>query len=277
MRVTKKIGSRLVINPKKAQRDVLGFWTAIKDRAYPHWRRAEHVQLPPDWRDITREVTGLTGKLMAGETRPLVGGMDFQHRPYCCFVEVRVLEPPGGGPPVYFVTYECTNDIARGEWWYEELLCNKVIAAGKTPADYLLIADATGRNQGASGAQRGKEADPETFSFPILERYGFEPHGPIENTMRHYVPRRGTEVKTAHINPPVPVRLNLMNRLLAERRLFVSPHAPETAEAFRMCEAKNKKPWGKGAHLTDSVGYPVYALETALIQAGVVTNQLEVA
>lgn len=265
-----------VIDPKKAQRDMLGFWTAITDRAYPCWNRTQHYRKMPDgWHDMTAEANALTYRLNAGDMRPLGAGADFQHWPYCVFIELRVLRAPAGvwvpeGTPVYVVTYECANDIARGEWWYEELLCQKVIETGRKPQDYLLIADGTGSHQGSSYKQRGKDADPATFSFPIMERYGFEPHAPIERRIVTSRGRRGSEVTYAPSNPPVAQRLDVINGLLYENRIIVTPSCKDTAEAFRQCEVKAKHPHGKHAHHTDAASYPIWTWETALIEAGVV-------
>lgn len=268
-----------VIDPKKAQRDMLGFWTAITDRAYPCWNRNTHFRKAPEgWLDITPQANALTFRLNAGEVKPLGAGSDFQHWPFCVFIGLRVLQAPAGvwlpeGTPLYVIEYECANDITRGEWWYEELLCQKVIDAGKNPKDYLLIADGTGANQGSSHRQRGKEADPATFSFPIMERYGFEVHAPIERRMVTHQGRRGSSVSYACSNPPVPQRLDLINGLLHQNRIIVVPSCKDTAEDFRACEVKAKKPHGKHAHRTDAASYPIWTWETAFIEAGVVTTR----
>jgi len=269
-----------VIDPKQAQRDALGLWTSIRDRCYPKYNRNLHIRSDPkNWRNVTAEINSLTGMLNQETRRTRGAGMDFQHNPWCAFTEASIRIAPVGafvpeGTYVFFVEYECFNDVSMGLFWSEEELCEKLAEEGAkrgaAPSDYLLIADGTGHHQGASGVQRGRESDPATWSFPILERYGWEPHAPIERRKVDGGKRGPASITTSHLNPPVKVRLNVTNHLLHQMRLIVSPDCPETAESFRMCEAKNKKPWGRGAHLTDTVGYLTYVWETALIEHGIV-------
>lgn len=147
-----------------------------------------------------------------------------------------------------------------------------------SPNDYLLIGDATGKNQGASAAQRGHDSNPATWSWAICERYGWEPHGPIEN--ERWISRGGTRSKSheiAALNPPVIVRMDLVNNLFRDNRVIITPDAAKTAEAFRVCQVNTttRKPKGKGAHLTDAVSYLLYVWETALIEEGIVTPRAE--
>ena len=269
-----------VLDTKGGQRDGLGLWVSIKDRCYPFYNRAQHVRALPEagWRDITADVNGLTSRLIKGEIRTRGAAMDFQSRPWCAFVEARVLLAPDGvwvpaGTPVYVFEYECTNDPSRGEWWTEELLCAKLAeeaeARNVSPKDYLLIADATGRFQGSSRAQRGKESDPVTWSWSLIRQFGWEPHAPIEG--RKFARGEGPgRIIREQDNPPVPVRIEVTNQILQANRIVISTKCPELAESFRICEVKNKKPYGRGAHLTDCAGYLIYVWETALREAGIV-------
>jgi len=267
-----------VIDPKQEQRDALGMWVAIGDLCYPKFNRGDHVRRLEHfagWVDITIELNALTFTLTKGDQRPWGIGMDFQGRPWCGAVRAKAYAaPPGGrhkpGTPIYVLHEECTNDVEIGQWWTEEALCREMLQRGWEPREALVIGDGTGASQGATGQQRGREADPATFSFPLVESFGYEIHAPMERTeiLRH--PRRGSEVVTYRRNPPVEVRLNLVNTLLDEGRLFIldtcGPRPGPggmTAESFRICEASaTKKPIGKGAHLTDAAGYLLYRWET---------------
>jgi len=269
-----------VLDPKQAQRDGLGIWIKLRDLAYPMYNRNQHFRPEPiAWQDITSHVQGLTGFLSKGEHRSRGCGMDWQHRPYCGWIEGKVLLAPVGawvpkGTPVYVITGEVMNDISSGEFWDEELLCIRVgerlEKVGTKPRDYLLIGDRTGKTQGASGAQRGAEADPDSYSWAIVEKFGWEPHAPIEERKLVSESRGSASIKIAYSNPRTAVRLDLINQLLRSNRIVITPACPETAESFRTCGLKNKKPHGRGAHLTDAASYWIFAVERALREHGVV-------
>ena len=167
------------------------------------------------------------------------------------------------------------NEISRGEMWDEDLLCQEVAKhlarVGRKPGDYPMIADGTGKNQSASGRQRGKESDPDSWSFAIVERYGWEPHAALEER-RQVVGKQGAGSgwDTVPSNPRTAICLELINQLLRSNRVLITPNCPETAESFRTCELKNKKPFGRGSHLTDAVSYPLFCLEQALRAKGIV-------
>ncbi len=279
-----------IIDPKQADRDFGGMWTSIVDRAYPKYKRDQHFRPEPvGWKDITAECnnfTGLGGR-MAGN-RPLGAGMDFQRRPACAFIEAKAyISPPGlawiaPGLPVFVIRHEVFNEVANiADWWTEDEFC-RVIAEknskrGFKPKDYLLVADMTGRSQGSEAASRGPEADPETFSWAIVQSYGWDPHAPREEDRivglhGGRMPKGPTELKTFRANPPVPVRLDVVNTLFQQNRIIIASNCKETAESFRQCEVykDSRKPHGHGSHLTDAVGYLLYAWETALRAAGVV-------
>lgn len=273
-----------VIDPKQEQRDAGGLWVAIGDLCYPTFSKGLHV-VPRDtfarWQDITADVNALTGSLIRGELRPWGIGMDFQGRPWCGAAKAKVYIAPAGNPwnlppgtLVYVVHEECTNDITVGQWWHEERLCQEMISRGWAPNEALVIGDGTGLRQGSTARQRGKIADPSTFSFPLVRSFGYDIHAPVER--REYVrhPRRGTEIIDHQVNPDVASRLNTINALLdpEQPRLFIAAECggePETpggkvAESFRVCEATHaKKPTGWGAHMTDAVGYLIFKWETA--------------
>lgn len=278
-----------IIDPKQAQRDALGLWASIKDRAYPKYDRARHfrpdlLKLLSGWRDVTADLNGLTRYLPLGERREWGIGMDFQQRPYSAAIRAKAFLAPAinslgfaPGTVVFAVLGERHNDPwMTGEYWSEEELCRLMLCPdcqgeggcphpqGWPAASALVIGDGTGLGQGASGRQRGLEADPLTFSFPIVRSYGYEIHAPRERTEYLRGKGRPTEIKITGSNPKVEQRLNTMLEVLDAGRLIIGPDCPETAEAFRRCEARNKRPFGRGAHLTDAVGYLVWKWETCL-------------
>jgi len=269
-----------VLDPKAAQRDGLGIWIKLRKVAYPLYNRNQHFRpAPTGWQDITAHAHGLTGFVRKSDQRHVGAGMDWQHRPFCGWVAGKVLLAPDGawvprGTPIFVITQEVMNDVSSGEFWDEELLCirvaEKLEKLGTSTRDYLLVGDATGHNQGASGAQRGKESDPDSWSWSLVQKFGWEVHAPIEESRLVSEGRGSAVVKTAYSNPRTAVRLDLINQLLRANRIIVTPSCPETAESFRTCGLKGRKPFGRGAHLTDAAGYWIYAVERALREHGVV-------
>lgn len=272
-----------VLDPKQAQRDALGVWVSIRDRAYPLYNRSavRPESAVAGWQDLTAQINGLTGK--AAGNIALGAGMDFQRRPWCAFVEGKVYQAPAGvwvpqGSYVYVIRAEICNDInIPGGWWTEDALCAEIKkyldTNHLTPRHYMLIGDGTGHHQGASGLQRGKDSDPASWSWDIIKRWGWNPRAPIE---RQKMERRGlydpATMVTTYGNPHVSERLDLVNRVLGENRLVITQACPQTAESFRKCMvySDTKKPKGWGAHLTDAVGYLIYVWEKALIDAGAI-------
>jgi hypothetical protein len=268
-----------IIDPKQEQRDGAGIWASIKDRAYPMYTKGAVRAEPTGWQDITSHVNGLTNRGFGN--RDFGAGMDYQRRPWCAFVEAKVYEAPAGvwvpqGSIVYVVRAEICNDIkATGGFWTEDMLCQKIDEHLKSQkrkqSQYLLIGDATGHYQGATAMQRGVNSDPTTWSWAIAQRWGWDPHAPIEKQemLRHgqYDP---ATMKTTYSNPRVLDRLDTINTVLEQGRLIITPDCPQTAESFRKCEVytDTKKPKGWGAHLTDAVGYLIYTWEQALIHSG---------
>lgn len=272
-----------VLDEKAAQRDGKGLWLALRDVAYPCYQ-ASHVKAEPTgWIDFTAKLNALTGMVNRGRPPALGAAMDFQRSPYCAFVELKCyLAPPGvwvpAGTPVYVVRSEVCNDEAEDALtWTEKLLCEKVgemlTKRNLSPSDFLLIADATGKNQGASANQRGEHSDPDDWSWPIIEKFGWEPHGPIERKEWGAGSGRGSsELITKARNPKVRERLSLHNELLRDNRVIFTHDCPLTAEAHASCAKReaNGKPYGKGSHLTDCVGYILWVWEQTLLDAGLI-------
>lgn len=270
------------LDPKTAKRDGQGIWVPLKDVAYPCYDRSHVRPEPTGWTDFTPRVNALTGFVSRSQPPSLGGAMDFQRSPYCAWVEVRCLLAPAGawvpaGTPVFVVRAEVCNDEAEDAiTWTEKLLCEKVadLLAKRSlkPSDYLLVADATGKNQGASGAQRGKESDPDSWSWSIISEHGWDPHGPIERRDWVKGARGSSGIEVTPRNPRVRERLSLINELLRDGRIVLTPDCPLTAEAFRTCAIRpeTRKPYGRGSHLTDCVGYLLWSWEQALREAGLV-------
>lgn len=271
-----------ILSPKQAQRDGLGIWIKLRDTPYPLWNRNQHVrEEPKNWTDFTAAANALTKLPGHGQKLHFGAGADWQHYPYCCWVELRVLLAPAGvgwvakGTPVYVVRCEIMNELRIHGVWDEVVLCQEVAKyltqVGRKPADYMLVADATGRTQGSSGAQRGQGSDPDSFSFALVRQHGWDPHGTIEER-RQIVGKQGagSRIDVIPSNPRTADRLELVNYLLRENRIVVTPNCQETIESFRRCEVKNKKPYGRWSHLPDALGYPIFAWEKALREAGIV-------
>jgi len=270
------------LDPKTAARDGRGIWMPLKDVAYPCYERSHVRPEPVGWQDFTAKLNGFTGMVSRVGTPAYGSGMDFQRSPYCAWVEAKCFLAPAGvwvpkGTPVFVLRAEVCNDDAEDALtWTEKLLCEKVGAQlakrGLAPNNFLCIADATGKNQGASGLQRGHNSDPESWSWPIIKSFGWDPHGPIEKQEWVSSGRGSSSIDVKARNPKVRERLGLMNQLLREGRIIITPDCPLTAEAFRICAIRpeSRKPYGRGSHLTDAAGYLFWVWEMALQEQGLV-------
>lgn len=222
------------IDPKAAQADDEGAWLPVGDRAYHRFDRREHLKPAPDIGDVTGDL--LRGK--TGRAYPCLGGVDFQGNPYNAGVVLRLFGDPTA--PLYWATDEF---LVHG---VEEDFLSEVDDKDFEPGCLLWIGDASGQWQDAEHT-KGRR------SFDIFKARGWHIRPPqVKRT------DKGEWSK----NPNVDDRLNLVNKLLDQKRLFVDPHrCPRLAEALRECELKHHRPFGKYAHLTDALGYPLYWLE----------------
>lgn len=270
-----------VIDPQKEKRDGQGLWLSIHDLCYPFFDKHKHMKpLPVGWEDVTSHINGMMQCVPVGTVMNHGVGADFQRRPWCAAALIKAFRAPPGnelkveaGTICYWVIDECVNDVSLGQFWTEEKLAIAMIDKKWSTDDTLVIGDASGSWQGASGAQRGKASDPTTWSFPILEEFGWTIRAPQE--AKEYKRRTRQSVQTIHHagNPPVPERLDLVNTLLSPGgeneqlppRLYMVPEVTIMIDSFRKCEADaSKKPKGKGAHATDAAGYYLYRAEMAL-------------
>lgn len=252
-----------IIDPKLEKRDAQGMWLQITDRAYPKWTAAA-VQPLPSWQDITPHIIGMM-RLTRGINFQYGAGLDFNWRPYCAAVRIKIFQDPmremGGKPLIcYWVEDEVVNDVESGEFWTEQGLSMAMFQHGWTPDTTLFIADASGSWQNARDRRKGG-VEAGHRSYDIFERDGWRLFPPQEAVYTATGPRGETRQHTQ--NPLVQDRLNLVNRLLEEGRLFVDPECELVAEAFKKCEAKNKKPVGRFSHLTDAAGYFLWRAENA--------------
>jgi hypothetical protein len=235
-----------LLDPRAAQAEDEGAWLPVGDRAYPRFdpRPVEEggmVGRPPEAGDIMSEVLRGAGIYTAYQ---LVAGADFQGRPHQAAVVLRVFGGRPDGKPVYWIIDEM---IVEGT---ERHLSAEAFSRDYKPETLCWIPDATGEFQDARHSRR------ET-SFDILRADRWNVYPPNE------VQRPESQ---AAINPRVERRLALMYQVMDEGRFFVSSNCLWAIEALEKCPLRparygGKKPFGKYAHVTDSIGYPIWRLE----------------
>ncbi len=249
-----RVGSIVqLLDPRTALADDEGQWLPIGDRAYPRFdprpsKEGGMVGPPPRLPDVT--VEALKEADIWSKT-DLVAGADFQGRPHQAAVVIRVFERPAFKPTEHFDTdyvYWIIDEmIVEGT---ERHLSAEAYDKGYTPERLCWIPDATGEFQDAKHTKR------ET-SFDILRADRWDVYPPNEV--------KRPESKAA-INPRVERRLALMFQIMDEGRFFVSSSCTWTIEALEKCPLGTaryggKKPFGKYAHITDAIGYPIWRLE----------------
>lgn len=237
-----------LLNPRGAAADDDGLFLPIGDKAYEKFDGKRHLQAVPELAvgtepevgelpDVTME---LVRKKVFGKFE-YFGGADFQGTPWNAAVALRAYGDKKS--PVYHVVAEFLK-----EGWEDDLLDEIAFSKTFTPENTVWVGDASGTWQDAHHS-RGR------VSFDIFKARRWRIVPPtLKKSDRGEHPR----------NPNVLDRVNLVNRLLVEDRLFIDPVAcKRLAEAMRECDWKNDKPRGKHAHITDALGYALWWIEPA--------------
>lgn len=230
-----------VIDPKVAAADDEGLWLAVGDAAYTKFQTNTHVKPRPQLGDVTREVT----KQKFGRPYDFISGNDFQQTPHNATVILKVFKAPDGRN-IYWAVGEVLREGT------EDDLIDSIEEAGYTPENLVAVGDASAGWQNAAHTQ-GRN------SFEVFKSRRFHIHPP----------RKAKDETRKPSNPPIEDRLNLVNNLLAQGRLFVDPDgAPRLATALKKCEFKHWRPYGKYAHETDALGYALWKMEPEPSQRG---------
>jgi hypothetical protein len=235
------------MDPKAAAADDEGLWLPIGDRAYERFDKVKNLGPMPEL--PTTDLTSATLKKLAMREYATVGGVDFQGTPHHAGVMVRAYvnpDPAGNGPVYYAVDEQVTEGV-------EEEFLTDIDAKGiYDPSNLLWIGDASGQWQdGAHTAGRGR------MSFDIFKKYRWHIKPPV---------LKKSDKGEFSKNPDVYDRLNLVNKLLTERRLIIDPaRCPRLAESIRECPFKSingrRRPYGRHSHITDALGYVLFWLE----------------
>ena len=227
------VGSILrVVDERAAQADDEGLWLRPGDVAYPKFVTSEHVRPMPQMGDITQEFI----KSKLGRPRDYLFGCDWQFTPHNAAVAIKVFRGPQG-QPIFFAVKEF---LITGS---EDDLLDAVDSTGVfVPENSVWIGDASGTWQ--DGQHRsGRD------SFTVYRSRRWEIHPP----------RKALNADRKPSNPPILDRLNLMNNLLQDGRLFIDPvHCPKLALAMKKCSLKHDKPSGFFAHICDAFSYAIY-------------------
>lgn len=225
-----------VVEPKLGDADADGTWQGIGDCAYSAFRRTDHVRVPThDAVDITLEVT----RRKFGKSAPFAGGLDAQAHPHNAVVIARVIRGLDGRPNIY-VTGEVIQQGTERELL--DAIDNSEVWG---PSNLALVLDASCFWQDAAHTRGRATAD-----IFRAARY-------------HVVPPQAkrTEKGEHGSNPNVEDRVSLVNTLLQQCRLFVSPACPHLIAALKKCQQRLGKPIGHWSHATDALGYLCWIIE----------------
>lgn len=224
-----------VVDPKLGDADADGSWQGIGDCAYHAFRRTDHVRLAPDEGDITTTIA----RRKFGKAYPLVGGLDAQSHPHNCTVIARVFHGIDGRPNIYVIgevvqpgtELELCDAIADTEAW--------------GPENVALVLDASCFWQDAGHTKGRATSD-------IMRAQGY-----------HCVPPQKKKSATGDhaSNPNVEDSISLVNTLLTQHRLFISPACPQLITALKRCQQKFGKPVGFHSHVSDALRYLVWIVE----------------
>lgn len=232
-----------VIDPKAAIADDEGQWLPVGDRAYPKFDKKVNLGSVPQLGDITADWM----RKKIGRAYNFVGGADFQGNPWHCGVVVKLFKGATDQEPIYHVVEEQLTEGVE-EDFLEEF--SERYEAELVPNNLLWVGDASGQFQ-AGDHTRGRQ------SFDIWKKYGWRIVPPVEKKSD-----KGMFSK----NPNIDDRLNLVNKLLSQGRLIIdADRCPRLAESIKDCELKmymgRRRPVGRHAHITDSLGYALFYLE----------------
>jgi len=225
-----------VINPKAADADTDGAWLPVGDRAYYKFDRRTHLKCVPELGDVTAELL----RRKVGRVYAFLGGVDFQGVPHHAGVVLRAFGDLAR--PTYFATDEILTTGVE-----EDFLAEVDDKDRYEPANLLWIGDASGQWQTGGDRTKGRQ------SFDIFKSQRWHIRPPQ---------LKRTDKGEWSKNPNIADRMNLVNRLLAEGRLFIDPNTcPRLAESIRECELKFHKPHGEHSHITDALGYALFWIE----------------
>ncbi len=233
------------IDPDMADGDADGTWRNWGDLAAPAFDKRKHVGAQPRGEDVTHMVTRREFYLSAHN----VVSADFQRRPQAAVILTMHSRPDGQ------VDYYARADI--GVKGTETELSTAVMGAPysltpdlKDPSSAVWIGDCSGSWQGAMRV-KGQT------SFALLEADGWRVF-PAEII-------KGANSERPR-NPPVALRLGLLDRLIKAGRVHISPDCQWLVESLAKCTLRKtstgtRVPQGHLAHVLDAFSYALYRLE----------------
>ncbi len=197
--------------------------------------------------DITRELT--KAKLHTAFSE--VGGLDFQGKPHTCGLLFRFFRR-GDGKTIYYA-----HTAALSPDW-EQGLSERFYEIGYDPREIVFIADSSGAWQAVDrSATRIKKS-----SHELLREEGWVVH-PV--TKPHDRKNRGTS--GAGHNPDVGDNLSLLNDVVEDGRLLVSPSCTWLVESLRKGKLRHTAGRvfldGDYAHILDCLRYVIHYFEPA--------------
>jgi hypothetical protein len=243
------------VNPDQARADDEGLLLPRGDFAYrPPFSAHRHASksfVPEEWadKDITRAVTASR----TGQAYDWILGADFQHWPAMVAVAMKIFGDPDN-PTVW----------ALGEFWLPRSDEDKLIDAVEddmewvhglpddalrpprfTPENAMFVGDSTGSFQNGTHT-------PGKNSFAVFSSRAWR--------IMPVIPPRAPGKNPP--NPPVPLSVARVHKLLEADRLFIAPWCPKLIVSLKHCRTKRGKgglfPDGDEAHLTDALRYAIW-------------------
>lgn len=229
-----------LIDPRAALADDDGMWLPVGDRAYPKFDRKRNLGAAPDVGDVTAVLL----KKRAGRAYDQLAGVDFQGTPHHAGVILRAFGSVE--QPIYYAI----DEIVTEQSVEEEFLADVDEKSIYEPGNLLWIGDASGQFQDGQHTQGRR-------SFDIFRQYRWHIKPPV---------LKKTDKGEWSKNPHIDDRLNLVNKLLDQRRLVIDPNlCPRLSEALKECPLKSvngrRKPYGRYSHITDALGYALFWAE----------------
>ena len=229
--------------------EVFGEFLPSSDVVFYNWSRKHNETDMPELGDITAEF--LAKKRFTGGKRLL--GMDFQLHPYMAVVSLRFFKCPYP---------KCSIPLIWSDWALavdgnEKALSAELYAHDFDPAETIIIADASGRWQGAERI-KGKG------SFDLLKQEGwqyiYKPDSKMDKNplVTERVKATLALIKSAGVDP----KTKKPDSKLGHRHLFSVKENTELNRAVRSWETRSNVPYrnSEHAHFCDALTYPLWRL-----------------
>ncbi|MEO9196312.1 MAG: hypothetical protein ABI445_21885 [Polyangia bacterium] len=240
-----------LIDPEMSDADDEGTWRQWGDLACPSFDKrtlSEGGHVGPLPEIGAEDITHLVTRTHFYSAYKNVIGADFQSKPQAAAI-LRVFRLPGVEGNVYWFADELGVKGTETEL-STALQGDGHLYSPRGDNSAVWIGDCSGSYQAASRISG-------QTSYNLLEADGWKIF-PAELVK--------SETSERPANPKVAIRLNLLQRLMQQGRIRVSPSCVWLVESFAKCKLKKtghgtRVPTGRLAHILDAASYAVYRLE----------------